>query len=294
MPDLVSVVIPTRDRLAYLEQAVASVLAQTHLERELIVVVDGSDDGTWEWLQERRSERFRSVRLEGEQGSTITRNAGLRAAQGEYCLFLDDDDLLPPEALAIHVRALRANPEAVATLGTVVRFDEGGPIARLRPAEREQLLRGIWRDVHFWFGFQVGASLFRTPALERIGGFDESITFYGDDTDLWMRFGHLGPVVLLPDEVLCFRYHGQKRPPDFWQFQTDLREQQALRLAPAERALAGRIHRARAALLELRQSAGKERTVKRLLRFGRAAARCPFLLRSPLTRGEIGRAIRGE
>ncbi len=294
MSDLVSVIIPTRDRLGYLEQAVESVLAQTHPDRELIVVDDGSGDGTWEWLREREGERFRSIQLDGVKGSTITRNAGLRMARGEYCLFLDDDDLLPPEALAVHVEALRGHPERVATLGTVVRFDEGGPIARLRPAERRRLLSGIWRDVHFWFGFQVGASLFRTAALERIGGFDESITFYGDDTDLWMRFGHLGPVVLLPDEVLHFRYHGQKRPPDFWQFQTELRESQAERLEPAQRALAGRIHRARAALLELRQSAGKERTAKRVLRFWSKAASCPFLIRSPLTRAEIGRAIRGE
>ena len=210
--NVVSVVVPTHNRRRYLEECLESVFCQSYGRWEIIVVDDASEDGTAAWLEAVQSDRLRFVRLDKNSGSTVTRNAGLREAKGEFCLFLDDDDLLPREALAAHAYALREHTDAIGTVGSLTRFDVSGELGGLRAAVDRTVHRDIWRDVVFWWGFLVGASVFRTEVLREAGGFDEKLFFFGDETDLWLRLGHRGPVVLLPDEVIRVRYHGQPRP----------------------------------------------------------------------------------
>lgn len=92
-----SVVIPTRDRWPIVEEAVDSVLAQTFASFELIVVDDGSRDGTAEKIEE-AFPLARILRLPGE-GVSAARNAGVAAAKGVWAAFLDSDDLWLPQKL---------------------------------------------------------------------------------------------------------------------------------------------------------------------------------------------------
>src|SRR5580658_1881005 len=96
----ISVIIPTRNRLAYLKEAVASVLAQDHRDREVVVVDDASEDGTWAWLSSLTDPDVRVLRMEQHGERSAARNLGLNYAQGKYVLFLDHDDLLAPSALS--------------------------------------------------------------------------------------------------------------------------------------------------------------------------------------------------
>src|SRR5688500_17684329 len=96
---MISVVIPTHDRLALLSEAVQSVLVQTTSDWELIVIDDHSIDGTAEWVKSTSDERVRVVQLEEHSERSRARNIGLSRAQGDHVLFLDDDDLLLPRAL---------------------------------------------------------------------------------------------------------------------------------------------------------------------------------------------------
>src|SRR5947208_15659485 len=91
---LVSAVIPTRNRLGFLQEAVESARRQTYANWELIVVDDASEDGTWVWLCSLNDLRIRTFRLEHRSERSIARNQGLSKARGEFALFLDDDDLL--------------------------------------------------------------------------------------------------------------------------------------------------------------------------------------------------------
>ncbi len=110
---LVSTIIPVRNRPVLLVEAVASVLAQTHRPIEVIIVDDGSSDGTAEVGRGLAAAHPDEVRVlcTGPIGVASARNTGLDAASGEFIQFLDSDDLLRPEKFARQVGGLRDHPE---------------------------------------------------------------------------------------------------------------------------------------------------------------------------------------
>jgi glycosyltransferase involved in cell wall biosynthesis len=106
----VSVVIPVYNRARYIGEAIASILAQSLRDFELIVVDDGSSDGTPEAVERIRDPRIRLVRNAGNLGIPQTRNRGLQEARGEYIAWLDSDDLALPQRLQVQVDFLDQAP----------------------------------------------------------------------------------------------------------------------------------------------------------------------------------------
>jgi len=107
--DKVSIVVPTRNRRNFLRQAMRSAHTQTFRDIELLVVDEASSDGTAEMM----AAEFPAVRLirNGQpRGPGGARNTGVAAADGDWILFLDDDDLLHPEHVAALVKASHATP----------------------------------------------------------------------------------------------------------------------------------------------------------------------------------------
>lgn len=106
MSRLVSIVIPVHNAEKFISDTVASVRSQTHTEWELILVDDGSSDGSLELIKEYESkyENIRVVHLEKSQGAANARNAGNKVAKGRYLCFLDADDLWDPEKLERQIR----------------------------------------------------------------------------------------------------------------------------------------------------------------------------------------------
>jgi glycosyltransferase involved in cell wall biosynthesis len=114
---LVSVIVPIYNAAKFLPAAIESVLAQTHPHWELLLVDDGSTDGSVEIARryaQRHPDRIRCLAHEGGQnrGKSTTRNLGIQHAQGEYIAFLDADDLFLPDKLAHQLTLLAAWPEA--------------------------------------------------------------------------------------------------------------------------------------------------------------------------------------
>ena len=109
--ELISVVIPTRNRLELLKSALQSVYNQTHTRLEIIVVDDSSEDGSQEYLTQLSNEGVvKYYRNEHPQGGAITRNRGIKEASGEFIAFLDDDDEWMPQKLEKQVRLFQ-NPK---------------------------------------------------------------------------------------------------------------------------------------------------------------------------------------
>lgn len=133
----VSVVMPTRDRRARLERAVASVLSQSHPEWQLIIVDDGSTDDTQSYLRSLDDRRVRTLRTRGE-GSAAARNVALDEVEGDIVAFLDDDNLMTSDWLKAVVWAFDRWPERSVLYGARV-VEHRGAVAALRGSEMPQL-----------------------------------------------------------------------------------------------------------------------------------------------------------
>ncbi len=179
----VSIIIPTYNNVRYIGQAVASALVQTYPSFEVIVIDDGSTDGTREVLSIWRN-RIRYVWQEN-QGVSAARNHGLRLARGEYIVFLDGDDLLRPSKLALQADVLDAEPDvSVVHSGWRRMADDGRFLETICPWENAPNL-----DLKSWLLWKpafLGAMMFRRRQLVEIGGFDESLR-QAEDVDLMLR-----------------------------------------------------------------------------------------------------------
>jgi glycosyl transferase family 2 len=185
----VSVLIPTYERREYVCRAVRSVFAQRYQDWELIVVDDGSTDGTGEALQA-FGPRLRYLWQEN-RGVAAARNAGLRLARGEIVAFLDSDDRWLPHHLETVVAMLERFPEAVLA-STCPRF-------HTRERERVAQTRLVDALPTILVSNQVGylpSIAIRRGALVAIGGFDERLVV-GEDSDALVRLAFRGPFSVL-------------------------------------------------------------------------------------------------
>ncbi len=117
MQPAISVVLPTYQRAHLVERAISSVLHQRFANWELIVVDDGSTDGTADVVERCADPRVSVVRLHRNVGVAAARNAGLRVVRAPVVAFLDSDDVYLPNALGDYLQALEAHPEALAVEG---------------------------------------------------------------------------------------------------------------------------------------------------------------------------------
>ena len=280
----VSVVVPTHDRRALLAESVASVLDQRFADWELIIVDDGSADDTPRYLETLRDARIRWIRRDEAGGPAVARNDGFALARGELVMFLDDDDLLRPDALTRLTDALRDHPDAVAASGACRLFHENGDSVRVYRPERSYT-RSIWRELLFGWWSNSGQNLYRTSIVRELGGFDPTF-FVVEDRKLWLQVARRGPVCVLPFVSMEYRQHEvqlTKRPnivverERCWAEFIDS-------LPASERAACRRIRRSG----ELSAAAERARAEGRFARATRlqlgAMASAPGLVGSPLLR----------
>jgi glycosyltransferase involved in cell wall biosynthesis len=213
----IAVIIPVYNRAATVLQALDSIAGQTRPPDQLMVVDDGSTDGTREsvhhWLQSRRP-AFAALLLEqANRGAAAARNNGLARIPGcDLVAFLDSDDVWPADFLARTGDLLERSPGAVAISCDRRYVDAGG--VELRCDD----LSGIAEDASRWLfvndGGIASCSLFRTFFIKQLAGFDERLPT-GHDSELFLRLSLLGPWLHAPGEPVAFHYtlsqrHGEQ------------------------------------------------------------------------------------
>lgn len=204
----VTVVIPTLNRAHVLPRAIRSALAQTVTDLEVLVVDDGSTDGTQSVVEALSEPRVRLLRHERRRGAPAARNTGIEHARGEYLAFLDSDDEWLSMKLERQLTALSPSGDGafdVATCGLTPRgVPERSPEAR---PPRELSYRGLlaFRDGP-WGGQTILVR--RTEATEAVR-FDESL-HSGQDWDYVVRLARRVRVVTVPEPlVLVHRAPGE-------------------------------------------------------------------------------------
>ncbi len=192
MPPEVSVVIPTRNRGAMVREAVESVLAQREAGYELIVVDDGSIDGTAgelarlaeETNRSRAAQAIRVTQTPVARGPAAARNLGVALAAAPLLAFLDSDDLWSPDKLRKQIAFMRQHPGYAISQTGELWIRDG---VRVNPGRRHLKRAGdIFVDSLRTCLVSPSAAMIKTDLFRTLGGFDEDMAA-AEDYDLWLR-----------------------------------------------------------------------------------------------------------
>jgi len=204
----VSVVLPTWNRQPLLRRAVESVLAQTWRDLELVVVDDGSTDGTRDYLEAIEDSRVRPIWLEHCGDLTSARSVGLRHVRGEWVAFLDSDDLWLPEKLALQLQRLAARPTCRWSYTGYLLVDaDESPLPERSGLLRRPISGHILESMlRFEIVPAIQTTVVQQSLIEELGGFDEAIPIRSD-FDFTLRLAARSEVCALPEKLALVREH---------------------------------------------------------------------------------------
>lgn len=201
----VSVVIPVWNGERYLKQAIESILAQDFVDFELIVIDDGSKDGSAGIAKGFAGDARVRLLTQANGGVVAARNAGLNAACAEFVAFLDADDIAQPKRLSKQLAYLQSHPEVAAVGSHITYFDDN---------------RGLRRTQEFPVGttavalaLETGNPLAQPAVMLRksmamaAGGYREAFRLGAEDYDLWLRLIEKHPLDNLPEVLTLYRIH---------------------------------------------------------------------------------------
>jgi len=178
---LVTVYIVNHNYERFVSQAIESVLTQTLRSIEIIIIDDGSTDGSRDIIEKYRDTERVIIITQQNRGLNVTNNIALRAARGRYIMRLDADDYLDPRALAILSNELDRHPETGLVFPDYYLVDASGNV-------QEIVRRHDFSEVTLMDQPAHGAcTMIRREFLEEIGGYDEAFRCQ-DGYDLWLRF----------------------------------------------------------------------------------------------------------
>jgi len=203
---LFSVIIPTYNRAELLRIALDSVFAQTFTDYEVIVIDDGSTDGTWEELQPLGS-RIHVLRQQNA-GPGAARNLGVAQARGDYVAFLDSDDLWFPWTLLVFDILIQKNATPSILAAKVLEFRRDADTASVRDQMPDaEYYSDYYGSATKHYSIGVGMTIVRRDQFSKVGGFVEK-RINAEDHDLIMRLGTApGFVQVRSPYTLAYRRH---------------------------------------------------------------------------------------
>ena len=198
----ISVIIPTYNRKKTLARAIRSVLNQSFSPFEILIIDDGSNDGTEEWVKE----NFQNIKYiyQNNHGVSSARNIGIENAYGDWVAFLDSDDEWLPNKLYEQVKAIDSNPEMKFFHTNEIWIRNG---VRVNQMKKHKKYGGyIFEKCLDICRVSPSSVLIQKEVFDNIGIFDESLRVC-EDYDLWLRITSKYPVVFL-DMPLIYKYGG--------------------------------------------------------------------------------------
>jgi glycosyltransferase involved in cell wall biosynthesis len=199
---VISVIIPVYNGEKTIAKTIQSVLSQTFLEFELIIINDGSDDKTLEIVSNFKDNRIK-VFSYLNAGLAASRNRGFSHSVGEFIAFIDADDLWTPDKLESQLRALQKNPQAAVAYSWTDLIDESDQF--LRPGNHITENGNVYAKLLLTCFVVSGSNpLIRRQAFIEVGGFDESLAA-SQDFDLYLRLAARYDYVAVPAPQVLYR-----------------------------------------------------------------------------------------
>jgi len=212
----ISAVIPTYNNAAFIKDAVLSIQHQTPPVTEIIIVDDGSTDNTQQIIQQLEG-NIHYIRQQN-RGPSAARNAGIKAAKGEWIAFLDADDQWTKDKLEKQIRALQNSPELKLIAGDMSEIDVDNQVLDASVLNKHHFLEKFsalnGKPVPHAFiellrknFIPTGTVLIKKDILLEAGLFNDNIR-YGEDLELWAKVASRHPITCLPDVLMLRRQHG--------------------------------------------------------------------------------------
>lgn len=192
---------PVHNAAPYVDASVGSLLGQTFEDFELVVLDDGSTDGSVGLLREwaKRDRRVRLVLSPMRLGMVGSANRVVQEARAPVCARMDADDISCPARLQVQWKILQANPDA-SLVGTLWEgIDAAGRL--VRPRDRWRLVRRS-----SFAPFPHGSIMFRREIFEAVGGYRAACAYW-EDLDLYHRMATCGRILVLPAPLYQYRFH---------------------------------------------------------------------------------------
>ena len=203
---LISVVMPVYNCERYVAHAVESILAQTLVDFEFVIIDDGSTDKTPEILR-RYAARDPRIRLVSRpnRGLVASLNEGLALARGELVARMDADDIAFPQRFERQIAFLRDHPDVVCVGSATLEIDEAGRelVVTAYPLHDEEIQECLLKGCSTLFH---PTAMIRREAVISVGGYREEMK-HGEDYDLWLRLGERGRLANLEEVLLRYRIH---------------------------------------------------------------------------------------
>ncbi|MES2072222.1 MAG: glycosyltransferase family A protein [Pseudomonadota bacterium] len=202
----ISVIIPAYNAAQTILRAIESVRIQDMDSIEIIVVDDGSSDGTFEFVSGlvRPGESFHVLKMPENKGVSAARNMGIRHAKGKFLAFLDADDIWLPGKLKQQIAAITQDPRITLVSCNSKLISESGEHLKeghinRPPVEGEE----AWKTLLIYNFLPTPTVMTYRHLVTEIGGFDETLAV-GEDLDLWIRLAMLGKVRVLKDILINY------------------------------------------------------------------------------------------
>ncbi|MEM6252382.1 MAG: glycosyltransferase [Cyanobacteria bacterium P01_D01_bin.156] len=201
---LISVIVPVYNGENTIAQTIESVLSQKHSQLELIVINDGSTDKTVSIVDSFTDVRIRLI-SHPNQGTSASRNRGIREAIGQYLAFLDADDLWTSDKLADQLKALENCPEAGLAYSWTDQIDTDGKF--LRPGLHMSVDNNPLNSLFLRNFIESGSNaLIRSSVFKTVGNFNEKVK-YVEDWEMWLRIAAKYDFVCVPKPQVFYRIY---------------------------------------------------------------------------------------
>lgn len=207
----VSVILPVKDGGRYIAQAVESILQQTYRNFELLIIDDGSTDGT-RLILEKMAARDPRIRLiaRPNRGMVATMRQLVEEAHHEFLARMDADDIALPCRLEKQVAYLEGHPECLAVGSQILLMDPHNWILGRSafPTEHENILDNLLMRGRSSVAISHPAVMMRRSAVLQAGNYRLEYP-YSEDRDLWLRLADIGRLANLEDLLICYRLHSK-------------------------------------------------------------------------------------
>ena len=202
-----TIAVSSFNHVKFIEETIGSILKQSHPSFELLVIDDGSTDGTIDVLKKLQKNRRFDLRLSANNGLTYNLNRMLEMAKGKYFLPFGSDDVMPEDRLSKQISLMEIDDDIVLSGGNIIAINEDG-----KQLPKQKLLRAesvSFEDLFLGNGVGIPAPsmMFSTDKLRAVGGFNENIRL--EDVYIALKCAESGFKVVLSDDLYAYyRVHG--------------------------------------------------------------------------------------